>query len=155
MVSDVTHWLPSVTPWDVIIEVGPRVVKSSFITHLRPMTLIPRTPRQPDRGLGPAQDGRASYQLVCFNLPIHLGITRQPEKLVSVWSDRASVCMSNLRNCSYLLLACKVIFGECDGNLSRHWHHHSPHMKSLLLWLVVVGTTGLSNSVEIVCLMTE
>ena len=40
-----------------------------------------------------------------------------------------------------LISACKVIFGECDGNLRRHWHPSSSsyHMKSLLLWLVGEG----------------
>ena len=52
-----------------------------------------------------------------------------------------------------LIAACKVIFGECDGNLSRHWHH-SYHMKSLLLWLVGEGI-DLLNVVKIVGVMTQ
>ena len=56
-----------------------------------------------------------------------------------------------------LIAACKVIFGECDGNLSRHWHPSSSssyHMKSLLLWLVGEGI-DLLNVVKIVGVMTQ
>ena len=56
-----------------------------------------------------------------------------------------------------LISACKVIFGECDGNLSRHWHQSSSssyHMKSLLLWLVGEGI-DLLNVVKIVGVMTQ
>ena len=64
--SWLSSWCKTVSPicvtqWEVIIEVGRGVVKSSFIT-LHPVTLV--EPRTPDRGLGPAQDWRASYQLV-------------------------------------------------------------------------------------------
>ena len=142
--SWLSSWCKTVSPicvtrWEVIIEVGRGVVKRSFIT-LHPVTLV--EPRTPDRGLGPAQDWRASYQLVwgpiwnpayiwqlhkeaaiyvmvvqrfldAFKLSLDgqcilwgrqpLGedsLTQKPE--VSAGSDRASVCMSNPRNCRFV-----------------------------------------------------
>ena len=107
-----------------------------LLTPPHPMTfLVPRTPRTPDRGLGPTQDWRPSYQLVWSNLEpcLSRAITRSA---IYVWGEVGGISVIWQGICMYeqseKLPACKVIFGECDGNLRRHWHH-SPHMKSLQL----------------------